>query len=175
MKKNIVGMLAAFAAVAAVSTAQAQTSPISLEVRGGVSVPSGDLADDVNTGWTLSGDVLYNVTPMVAAYAGYNLNNYGFKDTDGANAELRGFEGGARVTFPSPNFSPFFRGGALYQQSKISADNTSITSDYELGFSLGGGVVVPLGNRFSFTPQASFSKVKDAEYINVEAGLHIKL
>jgi opacity protein-like surface antigen len=146
-----------------------------VELRAGVSLPSGDMSDDVDAGLAVSGDVIYQVTPMVGAYAGYNLNHYGFKDTNDADAEVKGFEGGVRVTFPSPNFTPFFRGGALYQKSSVSGSGVTLSSDYELGFNLGGGVEVPITSRFSFTPQASFSKVKDAEYINVEAGLRIKL
>jgi hypothetical protein len=176
MKKTTAGLLAMIAAAATATTASAQaTTPLSVEVRAGVSVPTGDLADDVDAGLTVSGDLMYQVTPMVGLYAGYNYNRYAFKDTDGVNADIRGFEGGARVQFPSPNFSPFFKGGVLYQQSAISGDGGSISSDYEFGFSLGGGVDVPVGSRVSFTPQLDFNHIKDAEYVNVQAGLRIRL
>ena len=63
----------------------------------------------------------------------------------------------------------------LYQKSAISGDGGSLSSDSEVGFQVGGGVEVPISPRFSFTPQLSFNKVEDAQYVNIESGLRIRL
>ena len=53
-------------------------------------------------------------------------------------AKEDGFEGGVRVAFPSPSFTPFFRGGALYQKSSVSGSGLTVSSDYELMLRIGG-------------------------------------
>jgi opacity protein-like surface antigen len=174
MKKTII----AFAVVAsfAAAGAQAQTTQFSIEPRAGLSIPTGDLGEDVEVGLALSGDVIFQATPQLAIYAGYNHNTYAFKDTDEADAQIKGFDAGVRFSFaPMSGFTPFVKGGVLYQKAAISGDGGSLSGDSEVGFQVGGGVEVPISPRFSFTPQASFNKVEDAQYVNVEAGLRIRL
>lgn len=136
MKKSVFA-LAAVAAFAAAG-AQAQTTQFSLEPRAGLSIPVGDTGDDVEVGLALSGDVIFQATPQLAVYAGYNYNRYAFKDTDEADAEIKGFEGGIRFSLsPMSGFTPFLRGGALYQKAAITGDGGSLEGDSELGFSVG--------------------------------------
>lgn len=174
MKKTILalGVLAAFAG----SGAHGQTTQISIEPRAGLSIPTGDNADGVDVGLSLTGDVIFQATPQLAVYAGYNYNRYAFKDTDEADAEIKGFDAGIRYSFaPMPGFTPFLKGGALYQKAAITGDGGSLESDYQWGFNVGGGAEVPISPRVSFTPQATYNKVEDAQYVNVEAGLRIRL
>ncbi|HEX8694065.1 MAG TPA: hypothetical protein VF746_16710 [Longimicrobium sp.] len=63
----------------------------------------------------------------------------------------------------------------LHQKAALAADEGSLEGDFETGFQVGGGVDVRLGNRLSFTPQASFNSIEDAQWVNVEAGLRIRL
>ncbi|HEU4556252.1 MAG TPA: outer membrane beta-barrel protein [Longimicrobium sp.] len=174
MKKTLIafGILASFAAAGA----QAQTTQISLEPRAGLSIPTGDMGDDVEVGLALTGDVIFQATPQIALYAGYNYNTYAFKDTDGVDAQIKGFDAGVRFSLSSMSgFTPFLKGGVLYQKAAISGDGGSLSSDNEVGFQVGGGVEVPISPRFSFTPQLSFNKVEDAQYVNIESGLRIRL
>ena len=177
MKKSILalGAIATFAAAGA-HAQSGPTTPFSIEPRAGLSIPMGDDSDDLEVGLAFTGDVLYQFTPQVAVYAGYNYNRFAFKDTDEADAEIKGFDAGVRFSLsPMAGFTPFLKGGALYQQAAITGDGGSLSGDSEFGFQVGGGVEVPISPRFSFTPQASFNKVKDAQYVNVEAGLRIRL
>lgn len=176
MKKSILalGALAAFAAAGA-HAQSAPTTQFSIEPRAGLSIPVGDAADGVKVGLSLAGDVLYQATPALALYAGYNYNTYALDDTDEADTQIKGFEGGIRYSFaPTPGFTPFVKGGAIYMKPALSGDGGSLEGDYKLGFSVGGGVEVPITPRFGFVPQASFNKVEDAEFVNVEAGLRIR-
>ena len=184
MKKTTVGLMTAVAALAIAGSASAQTgptTPFSVEVRGGVSLPGGDAGDVLETGFTVGGDVIFQATPMIGIYAGYNFNSYGIDsddpDVENVDAEIKGFDAGVRVGFAGGSlpFTPFLKGGVLYQKAALTDGDASIEGDYETGFQIGGGIELPLGNRISFTPQASYNSVEDAEYINIEAGLRIRL
>lgn len=174
MKKTVIafGIVACFAAAGA----HAQTTPVSIEPRAGLSIATGELGDDLEVGLALTGDVIVQATPRLALYAGYNFNTYALKDTDEADLEIKGFDAGVRFSFaPMSGFTPFLKGGVLLQKAALSGDGGSISGDNEVGFQVGGGVEVPISPRFSFTPQASYNKVEDAKYVNVEAGLRIRL
>jgi hypothetical protein len=175
MIKPVVGTLALLATLGAAGSLQAQASPVSVDLRAGMSLPSGLLGENVDSGLALSGDVIYRVSPLLGVYLGYNLNHYAYSSISNATTDVRGPEAGLRLEFPDGGITPFFRGGVIYQQRYITGDGENFTGDSEFGVSVGGGVEVPIVPRFSFTPQASFSLVGDSRYVNLQAGLRIKL
>ena len=181
MKKTTIGFLAALAAVSVAGTAQAQlgpTTPFSVEVRGGLALPTGDDMDDLHAGIVFGGDVIFQASPMIGIYAGYAFQSWALEnETEDLDFEIKGFEAGARLSFAqmAGGLAPFLKGGVLHQKSALSADDGSLEGDYETGFQVGGGADVRLGNRLSFTPQASFNSVEDSQWVNLEAGLRIRL
>jgi hypothetical protein len=177
MKKSIIALAVAASFAAAAANAQSgPTTPFSIEPRAGLSLPVGDLADEVDAGLALTGDLIFQATPQLALYAGYNFNTYAFKDVEDVDAQIKGFDAGVRFSFaPMSGFTPFLKGGAVYQKAAITDGGSSLNGDYRFGFQVGGGVDVPITPRFSFTPQAAFAKVDEAQYVNVEAGLRIRL
>jgi opacity protein-like surface antigen len=174
MKKTVIafGIAASFAAAGA----HAQTTQFSIEPRAGLSIPVGDTGEDVHVGLALTGDVIFQATPQLAVYAGYNHNRFAFKDSDDADAVIKGFDAGVRFSLsPMSGFTPFVKAGVLFQKEEISDGLGSLEGDNQLGFQAGAGVDVPISPRLSFTPQASFNVVEDVQYVNVEAGLRIRL
>lgn len=186
MKKSMVSMVAVAAALAVAGTAQAQTSPFSVEVRAGLALPQGDDMEGIESGITVGADALYQINPMFAVYAGYNFNSFGVDcegDVDCEDAdpsvEIKGFDAGLRVNFPMTGVTPFVRGGVVYNSFGLTVDGDGgdfdVETDEELGFEVGGGIELPLGQRLSFTPAVSYTSVEDASYIKVDAGLRIRL
>ncbi|HEU0053732.1 MAG TPA: outer membrane beta-barrel protein, partial [Longimicrobium sp.] len=162
MKKTSIGLLAAVATLAGAGTLSAQsmgpTTPLAIEVRGGLALPTGDDADGLNTGFTVGGDLIFQATPMIGIYAGYNYNEFGVEDVDDVSVNVKGFDAGVRLGFPTTSlggFTPFLKGGVLYQSAEIT--DTDIETDDEFGFEVGGGLEYMLGNRVSFTPAASYN------------------
>lgn len=183
MKKGTIGLLAALAAVTAAGSAQAQlgpTTPFSVEVRGGLALPVGEDMDGLEAGLVFGGDVIYQASPMIGVYGGYAFQTWALEVEEEIDFRVHGFEAGARLSF-SPmagGLTPFLKGGVLFNQAELSDDSEGTEdpeSDWEAGFQLGGGVDYRLGNRLSFTPQASYNSVEDAHWINLEAGLRIRL
>lgn len=187
MNKLATSALAVLAA-AALSTgaAEAQMSRISLEPRVGASFPID--TEGLNTGYVVGGDVIFQATPILGIYAGYNFNSYGV-DLEGfgeevpgnldARVEVKGFAGGLRATFPVGSLSPYFKGGLLLQSLgvNVSGDGGSFSGsgDREVGFEIGGGVEVPVSARLSVTPGVSYNKVEDVEYVRADVGLRFHL
>lgn len=197
MKKSTVGILAALAAVSVATTANAQmgpTTPFSFNVNAGAALPTGDFGDLVSTGWTVSADGTFNITPMFGIYAGYSFSQFGvsddFEDLVGeGDITEQGFDAGIKATFGGGTlpFTPFLRGGLIFH--KIGGDFEdedveSEDSDSELGFEIGGGVTFPLGPRISVVPSASYLQWTpeedgdegiDVSMVKVQIGLNIRI
>ncbi len=201
MKKSTVGILAALAAVSVAGTANAQmgpTTPFSIGVNAGAAIPTGDFGDFASTGWTVGVDGTFNITPMFGIYAGYSLSQFTLDeelfgdDVEGSLSE-QGFDAGIKATFGGGAlpFTPFLKGGLVYH--KLSADfddiddedEDELETDSELGFEVGGGVMLPLGPRISVVPSASYVQwtpgdQDDDDEINVSSvkiqiGLNIRI
>jgi len=173
MKKITTGLLA-LAAVALAASAQAQAipvSPFSVEVRGGLAFPTGDLEDVAESGITVGANGTYMFTPQLGLYAGFTYNAFGLVDEaeelgiDGS-INTYGFDAGVKAMFPSPTLpvTPFLKGGLVYHKVELDIDDLELgdddDSDFGLGFEVGGGVMVPLGPRLSFTPAVSYTSFK---------------
>ena len=199
--KKITTRLVALAALAFAGTVQAQaipTSPFSVEVRCGLAFPTGDLEDVAESGITVGANGTYMFTPMLGLYAGFTYNAFGLPD----EAEELGVEGsintygldaGVKAMFATPTLpvTPFLKGGLVYHKVQLDIEDVDLgdedESDFGLGFEVGGGVMVPLGPRLSFTPAVSYTSFKpnfegdedddDADNITsfrVDVGLNIR-
>lgn len=200
MKKITTGLVA-LAALAFAGTVQAQaipTSPFSVEVRGGLAFPTGELEDVAESGITVGANGTYMFTPMLGLYAGFTYNAFGLPD----EAEELGVEGsintygldaGVKAMFATPTLpvTPFLKGGLVYHKVQLDIEDVDLgdedESDFGLGFEVGGGVMIPLGPRLSFTPGVSYTSFKpnfegdedddDADNVTsfrVDVGLNIR-
>jgi opacity protein-like surface antigen len=193
MKKSTVGILAALAAVSVATTANAQmgpTTPFSIELRAGAALPTGDFGDGLNTGWTAGLTGQYNFTPMIGVYAGYQIASFGADDEEAGDEDIsvndRGFNAGLRASLsPLAGFSPWLKGGLVYNELEIDVDGESVTTDSQLGFEVGGGLAFPLGPRISITPGVTYTMYSfddedldldlDVSHVKIDIGLNFRI
>jgi opacity protein-like surface antigen len=193
MKKIATGIAAAAAVFAFAGAADAQTmptTPFSIEARGGLAFPTGDLADGADNGYDVGVNVGFGVTPNISLYAGYTYNSFGIDDdeTGGEDADinLKGFNGGARLGVPMAmaGVAPYVKGGAVYYEPEFSVDGGSVSGDSELGYEVGAGVAIPLGMRGSITPEVRYTGVNfgdddlgdiDMTFVTVDVGLRFRI
>lgn len=175
MKKIVTGLVA-LAAVALAGSAQAQAvpaSPFSVEVRGGLAFPTGDLDDVADSGITVGANGTFMFTPMLGLYAGFTYNSFGFseegEDVFEGSINTYGLDAGLKAMFTTPTLpvSPFLKGGLVYHKAQIEIEGVDLGDEGEsesgLGFEVGGGVMIPLGPRLSFTPGVSYTSFKPGD------------
>lgn len=188
MKKIATGIAAAAAVFAFAGAADAQTAPttpFSVEVRGGIALPTGDFSDLAQTGYDFGANASFGFSPNAAVYAGYTFNSFsgdddalGLEDVD---FEVKGFNGGVRLGVPvgMAGLAPYVKGGAVYYEGEIDVDGLGDADEEEneskWGFEVGGGVAIPLGMRGSFTPEVRYTDVEDLNFVTVDVGLRFRI
>src|ERR1044071_8150992 len=130
------------AVLATAATAQS-TLPITVEVRGGAAIPTGDFDDGASTGWGVGATVRYAVAPMVELYAGYDHFDFGTdEELDDSGLELGiqddGLRAGGRFTFSTlGSVSPWAEAGLLFNRTSVSVGDGSasinVNSDWGIG------------------------------------------
>jgi opacity protein-like surface antigen len=181
MKKTLVSMMAAVAVVGAANAAHAQlpTTPFSVELRGGLAFPTGDLkdGDDLDNGVALSVNGQYQVNPMFSVYAEYDWSQFGITDTS-EDLTDQGFGAGVIANFNAGSIQPFLRAGVAVNQLSAAGEDAQ---DEQVGFRVGGGLNFPLGNRLSVTPGVLYTAygIKDSDFdvthLTVDVGLKLRI
>jgi hypothetical protein len=147
------------------------------EGRVGVTLPMGDLSDaDAEAGLALGLELMLNFQRNVTAYVGFNRHGFSCDRDCGLGSGLRstGFGAGIKYIFPSPADALVWgRGGVIAHQ--LSSDEVS--GDRNLGFELGAGIDMPVGDRFYLVPHLgvlthSLEGDARATYLNFGLGLH---
>jgi hypothetical protein len=168
LKRSLPLLAGALAAVALAAPARAQLpsfTPFSFEARAGVAMPTGDLADVANTGYTLSGSATYHFIPMVGIYGGYTHSRFEVEGDEESGYDLvdSGFDLGARLAIPTPliPIDPWIKGGLVFHKVSIEGDEIEEDddSDSEMGFQVGAGLGFGIGP-VSLTPGVSFISYK---------------
>ncbi|MEX2528704.1 MAG: hypothetical protein WEA09_13810 [Gemmatimonadota bacterium] len=132
---------------------------ISLDVRGGLTAPFGDLSGGSNAsqGFSGQGAIHMRVAPQLGIYAGGSYHTFVCNPvTCGGDLNSRGGEIGVRFSFPpSGSLTPWARGGLMVHRARWSAPvsrlegvelpddpmgEAFLESDWEPGFELGAGL-----------------------------------
>ena len=185
---RILSGAAVLAVLALAGTASAQgpveiATPISLEARGGLAVPSGDFADLAENAFGFGGSVHLQVAPRVSVYGGYSQTEFDMEALS-ADGTDRGWEAGARIAFPGVGFSPWVRGGLLFHDFETEVAGVEVDGEDEVGFEVGAGAAFPLGPRVSVSPGFAYRRYatemaalgeRDVSYLNLDVGLRIRL
>lgn len=190
--KKVTSAIIMAATLGVVGTADAQSrSPLSVEIRGGLPFPVGDFQDShggLQTGYSLDGTAIFQVTPMLGLYAGYSTNRFEVENTEDREVNDAGFHGGLMASFPmTTGLNPFVKGGVVYHETETVVNGEGqANSDAELGFQAGAGVEIPLGRTLSFTPGVSYTRHsvesqtilnapdRDVSYVRADVGLRVR-
>ncbi len=159
--------LAKFAAVAVLlmtpAMVSAQSSAVGFGLSGGLSVPTGDLGDAVDAGYSIAGHVFLKPASMRSVRFRGDVSYSGF-DYKGIDASYRslGFVGNALLDLStSGGVKPYVLGGLGAFNGKASENDGSrvvSTSSTDVGIQAGGGLTFQL---------SGFSTFLELKYVNV--------
>lgn len=151
-----------FAAVAALmmtpAMVSAQSSAVGFGVSGGLSVPTGDLGDGVDAGYSIAGHVFLKPasTKNLRFRGDVSFDRFAFKGNGDGNSRVLGFVGNALLDLSSSGgIKPYILGGLGGYNGKSSS---SSDSDTNVGIQVGGGLNFQL---------SGFSTFLEAKYVNV--------
>jgi opacity protein-like surface antigen len=159
-----------------------------LRVHGGMSSPTGDFDNAVNTGWGLGASLGYGIGANTILSWGVAYHRFGEEFTDGhvgvtpvTMAVDYGFHTSGRVR-------PWITGGlGLYHLSEKTSELVApatfiVTSDSEndFGFNFGFGIAMPTSGRSSWGAGFKFHHIvgnnfPDTDFIALQAGLSYPL
>ena len=139
-------------------------SKFSAEFRPGFNIPTVDLSgEDLGLGFGFEVKTAYKVMPHLKAFGGWGWNSFK-TDSEDMNDELEltesSFTFGTELRLPvsDPPLTYFVYGGGVLGQLKIEDMSNTIneSSDYGLGWQLGGGVEFTLTDYWSLKPDIRY-------------------
>ena len=144
------------------SGAAAQVPRLVAEVRVGVAVPSGPLAEDSSEGGAQAGPSLgagfaFAVKGGLYVHAGFSQHRFGCDEgcADLGDLTATGFDLALRYAFVAGPVMPWIRAGTLpytVEGSQTSEADGATLSDHTWGFEGGVGVNVPLSDNVHLSP-----------------------
>ena len=146
----------------------AASSPFSLQVRGGVAIPTGQFADaepgiGAEAGPQIGAAALWHFTPALAVSVGYSRSWFGCgrcaaRGLDDQVADA-GFDGALQLQLPVPlsRIEAWISAGGIFHELIFSGGGNALSSDQALGFRVGGGIALPLFRSFMITPGIHYS------------------
>ncbi len=146
------------------SMAQENESRWGFEFSSGLSMATNNLSETTNeTGMGFEGIFHYRFLSHIGVYAGWGWNQFAANDDFGGDDvcfEETGYVFGFQYKRPFGD-SPvqyYFRAGALYNHLETENSDGEIIDDtgHGLGYQLAGGIDLPLGKNWSFTPGVKF-------------------
>jgi opacity protein-like surface antigen len=152
MKKSFTMLLslAAVATFASPVVARAQVSnPLKFTIFAGAALPSGDISNDVKTGYTLGGAVDLRAPLMPVGLRGeLTYSKLDAKDTQGLeSASMSETAGNLNAVFWMPSagtpLTAYLTGGPTYAHVSANASDSGVSasaSDNRFGFNVGGGI-----------------------------------
>ena len=139
-------LFATFLALGAASAVEAQSLPVSFELRGGAAIPTGDWneGDFVENGIGFGAAVKYAPTPLLGVYAGWDRFSFDIDTPDlgdvDASLNDSAFRLGAELNVPAADLpvAPFVSAGLVYGKTEVEASGGNAwlggESDSSLGF-----------------------------------------
>lgn len=160
MKRPIVPALLLLVGLGGLPSSGGAQAPLSLELHGGLGVPTGDLEDVSEPGLALGVDIMVDVIEYVGLYGGYTVASFGCDDTspdiDCAPTEefdSSGFSLGIRGSLPvTSSLHPWASLGALFHDIQLGVSE----AEGDTGFEIGLGLELGLSHMISVGPQVRY-------------------
>jgi opacity protein-like surface antigen len=185
MKHRIVGWIPLLLAVATAGPVAAQQTlpPISIEGRGGLSLPIGDFSRSLGLGYGLGANASVGVTQTIGIYAGYTYVSFDFDKNAVGQQEgsynVQGIDAGARFGAPTmSNVAPYLRLGGVYYKGAVSGLGEA--DKQRLGYQLGAGFDYALAPHASLTPELRYTTISypnrvNVSFVTLDFGLRFRL
>lgn len=185
-----IASLLVFAVVASPAAAAAQQPAptaelggLSIGLRLGPAVPTGQFSDDgVEVGLGFGMEVIIHPSRHVALYAGFGSASYTPSDPqafgfDDSSIDLTGYEAGVRVSPLAPGrFDPWVGGGLVYKEILIEAGGGwmlfSDETDHSFGYELAGGVGLAMSRHIYLTPALRYQRLSPGERLDTAFGMN---
>lgn len=144
-----------------VGSAQAQANPIAFGVVAGATIPTGDFADGVNTGYHAGALLEWTGAAPIGVRADAVYHRFGFEGGGDANFSIIAVTLNAVFSFPMEGTTPMrpyvIAGGGYYHGSCNNCGGTG-ESDDKFGVNGGAGISIPLTG-FSVFGEARFHHI----------------
>lgn len=137
--------------------------PVSVEVRAGAGIPTGDFANrepgiQAESGLMVGAGAAVHISRRFALFGGYSRTRFGCPrcGEQGLDADVTdtGGDFGLQVILPASirGLGPWIRAGGVYHQISFSGTQGELSSDPALGFEVGGGISLSLLRVIRLTP-----------------------
>ena len=161
------------------------------DIRGGADYATQKLGDaDLGLGVGFEGTAAYRFMPHVAAYLGWGWNHFNADQSfagEDIDFEETGYTFGIQFVHPLGD-SPLkylVRAGGVFNHIEVEDQERDFVGDSEhgLGWQIGAGLMVPLGNQWSLTPSVRYRSLAsdieidatttsvDLNYISIGVGI----
>lgn len=162
--------LAAAAAAPAAAQSAADVRPVRFGVQAGLSLPTGDDNEGVNTGFNVGG--LLDFKPAALPF-GIRVNadyhRFGIEDVDN-KLSILAVTGAAKYDFATAtSMAPYILGGVGMYRSSVS-DCDACDAETDFGFNVGGGLNFNLGTLGTFV-EARYHVVDGSGIIPIVFGI----
>ena len=174
MKRIATLVLAAGAALTLNATsAQAQAY---FGVGAGASIPTGDLADGVGTGWHGVANIGYDMPSGLGVRGDFFYGQHSFDNVDDAKLKLAGFWGNVTYGFKSAgSIKPYLIGTIGGTNSKVSGGGFESDGSTDLTYGAGAGIKFGKMSGASFYVEGRYLMVNgdgdNSNFIPVSAGV----
>jgi hypothetical protein len=171
MKSITVGVALAISALLISSSSASAQRVFAIGVSGGVSFPTGDMADAQRSGYHIGGHLNFNPPALpveLLVDATYHSFEGNLDLPDPIDFSMLGVSASAAYVLPGVALRPYLMGGVGMYFGK--ADIPGAERESEFGFNVGGGLRFTLSGLSTFV-QARANFVDEATFVPVSFGI----
>ncbi len=180
MKTKAIFIITMFILFIGSTAAQDNSKRFGIELNGGVSMATNKLGGStLNPGFGFEGTLHYRFLDHLGVYGGWGWNRFGAEESfagDDVCFEETGYVLGLQFMHPFGNSDVqyYLRAGGLYAhiETEDSEGDVFNNTGHGLGWQVAGGIDVPMGKNWSFTPGIKFNALtRDADFEGVSKEL----